>query len=65
MLGFMIYAELFGVGIFLFAAIPNAVLYFARRQQRDFIGLCMAVASLFTIGFETVVLSHFPHTGAC
>ena len=33
-LGFMIYAELFGGGLLLFGVIPSSILYLQKRQRR-------------------------------
>jgi hypothetical protein len=64
-LGFMIYAEFFCPGLFVFGFIPSGILFFYKRQRRDVFSFCMAAISFAAMLGEAVVVYYMPHTGAC
>ena len=63
-LGFMIYADMVGVGSLLLI-VSNGILYFAKRQRRDWLSLCFALSSFVVLACEAVVILCIPATGAC
>jgi hypothetical protein len=51
--------------ISLIVLVPCGILYFLRRERRDFWSVCLSGISAVSMLAEVFILSRMPHTGAC